>query len=150
MNLFEKYADAIHEGERFVSRGRTITESDVVMFCALSGDWYPLHSDREWAAKSSFGERIAHGLLILVVGAAFMPVLPGVIIAFYGIDNLRFMNPVRFGDTIHSEFEVIGREDRDENRSVITLGVAVVNQRGETVLKAIFQLLCNRHAPRGT
>lgn len=149
MSLFEKYADDILEGERFVSRGRTITESDVVMFCALSGDWYPLHSNREWAAKSPFGERIAHGLLILVVGAAFMPIMPGVVIAFYGIDKVRFTNPVRFGDTIHSEFEVIGKEDRDEDKSVITLDVTIANQNDKPVVKAIFKLLCNRHVPRG-
>jgi acyl dehydratase len=142
--VLDRYAADIVLHDRYVSRGRTITETDVVMFAAFSGDWYPLHTDREWAAGSSFGERIAHGLLLLVVGTGFLPVRPGVVVAFYGIDELRFVAPVRLGDTIRSEFELVGREEKKEGREVLTLGLEVKNQRSEVVLKAKLRMLCNR------
>lgn len=142
--MLDKYANEIALRERHVSRGRTITETDVVLFSAFSGDWYPLHSDREWAAKSVFGERIAHGMLLLVVGTGFLPVRPGVVVAFYGIDELRFVAPVRLGDTIHSECEVVAKEERKESRQLLTLGLEVKNQRDEAVLKAKLKMLCNR------
>lgn len=144
MEFLQKYAGDLAVGDRHVSRSRTITEADVVIFSAFSGDWYPLHSDREWAASSPFGERIAHGLLILVVGAALMPIRPGVVVAFYGIDELRFVNPVRFGDTIHSVFEITAKEARKNDRVLVSIGTTVVNQNGEAVLKACFKFLCNQ------
>ncbi len=142
--MLDRFADQIVLHERHVSRGRTITETDVVLFASFSGDWYPLHTDREWAAASVFGERIAHGLLLLVVGTGFLPVRPGVVVAFYGIDELRFVGPVRLGDTIHSEFEVVAREEKKERRELLTLALEIKNQRGEAVLKAKVKMLCNR------
>jgi acyl dehydratase len=147
--VLDKYAEQIALHERYVSRGRTITETDVVLFAAFGGDWYPLHTDREWAARSVFGERIAHGLLLLVVGTGFLPVRPGVVVAFYGIDELRFVGPVRLGDTIHSEFEVVAREEKKERREVLTLALDVQNQRGEAVLTAKLKMLCNRSPSQG-
>lgn len=75
--MFEKYFNELNIGERWVSRGRTITEADLVLFSAFSGDWYPLHTDKEWAAQTSFGQRIAHGMLVLSVAMGLLDMVPG-------------------------------------------------------------------------
>ncbi len=85
------------------SAARTITEADIVMFASLSGDWNPIHTDAEFAKKTIFGQRIAHGLLTLSVVAGLLVRLgltERTIVAFYGIDKLRFTKPVFIGDTI--------------------------------------------------
>src|SRR2546423_12745667 len=65
MTPLEADFDSLREGDRFVTRGRTVTESDLVGFATLTGDAHPQHTDAVWAASSPFGERIAHGLLVL-------------------------------------------------------------------------------------
>ena len=90
--FYEDYA----VGEKLRSPGRTITETDIVMFSAFTGDWHPLHTNVEFAKKTIFGERIAHGMLTLCVGSALMfrlgmyAALPKSFIAFYGMDSVRF------------------------------------------------------------
>ncbi|MED5078355.1 MaoC/PaaZ C-terminal domain-containing protein [Geobacillus stearothermophilus] len=96
---FEQYA----LGERHRSRGRTITEADIVRFAGVSGDFYPLHMDQEYAKRTPFGERIAHGMLTLSAATGLWMMELGVVLAFYGIDSLRFVRPVKIGDTIYVE-----------------------------------------------
>ena len=101
--MLDKYAEQIALHERYVSRGRTITETDVVLFAAFGGDWYPLHTDREWAARSVFGERIAHGLLGLSVASGLamqLGFMTGTVEAFREF-TWKFRLPVLMGDTIH-------------------------------------------------
>jgi len=83
--LITRYFDDIQVGEKSVTRSRTITEADIVNFASLSGDWYPLHCDAEYAKKSPFGDRIAHGLLILSAASGLTPLEPGPVLAFYGM-----------------------------------------------------------------
>src|ERR1700719_1640995 len=86
------------------SRGRTITEADIVNFAGLSGDFVELHMNEEFAKKGPFGRRIAHGALIFSISTGLMiqmTVELEAIIAFYGVDRLRFIAPVFIGDTIH-------------------------------------------------
>ena len=66
----KSYWEDFEIGEKIVSPGRTITEADLVMFAAFTGDWHPIHTDVDYASKTLFGERIAHGMLVLVVGSA--------------------------------------------------------------------------------
>jgi len=99
-----KYFEDFNVGDRIVTRGRTITEADIVMFSALSGDWHPLHTDVEYAKQGPFKERIAHGFLVLSVASGLLPLSEIAIIAFYGMDKVRFIAPVRLLDTIHVEF----------------------------------------------
>ena len=93
-------------GDRPSTHGRTITEADLVSFAALTGDWHPQHADAEWAAESRFGERIAHGMLVLsyVVGLAGFD--PERVVALRGFDSVTFKRPVAIGDTIRVEAEV--------------------------------------------
>ena len=95
--------DRLEQGARVRSRGRTITESDLVSFSALTGDWHPQHADVAWAAESSFGERIAHGMLVLSYALGLLPIDPDRVVALRGIRNVVFKRPVPIGTTIRVE-----------------------------------------------
>jgi len=136
----KRYLEDYSVGETFVSPGRTITETDIIMFSAFTGDWHELHTNIEYAAKTPFKERIAHGFLGLVVGSALIfrlgphVMLPKSFIAFYGMDYVRFTGPVKIGDTIHCEVTVKELEEKDEKRGVIAHENVIKNQRGEDVI----------------
>lgn len=131
------YFDELRVGDRFVSRARTVTETDLVAFSGLSGDYAALHTDEEFAKAGPFGARIAHGCLTLSLATglefSLMGNEPLRILAFYGMDRVRFIKPVFIGDTIHLEGEVIALEEKDEKRGVVTVHQEIRNQRGETV-----------------
>jgi 3-hydroxybutyryl-CoA dehydratase len=147
--LLQRYFDEIEVGECFRSRGRTITETDIVSWCALTGDWHVLHSDAHHAAMARFGQRIAPGLLVLAyaAGLGIPPDAPG-ILANYGTDQLRFTAPTFIGDTLHLEAEVRQRSVKREGRDgVVTLAWNMVNQNGVTVMASDLQILM-AFAPR--
>src|ERR671928_1219416 len=98
--LFERDFDAVEPGESFESRGRTVTESDVVAFAGLTGDWHPQHTDAVWAAASDFGERIAHGALVLSFALGLVDYESDRVVALREISRATFKAPVRIGDTI--------------------------------------------------
>jgi len=128
--------DELSLGDTLVSRGRTVTEADIVSFAALSGDWTPLHTDAVAAAAGPFGARIAHGGLTIAISTGLEFSLLGEavnILAFYGMDRVRFVKPVFIGDTIHLRGEVIGLEAKDEKRGVVTVREELVNQDGGVV-----------------
>lgn len=135
-SFFEDYT----VGEKFISPGRTITETDITLFAAFTGDWHPLHTDVEYAKKTFFGERIAHGMLSLCVGSALIfrlgpyVALPKSFIAFYGMDSVRFVGAVKIGDTIHCEGEIMDLQAKDDKRGVIVSKNSIKNQRGEDVV----------------
>lgn len=142
--MFNKYFDEISVGDKVTSRGRTITEADVLNFAMLSADWFPLHTDVEYAKGSMFGERIAHGLLVLSAASGLVPPQAPYTIAFYGMDRVRFINPTRIGDTIHVEAEVIEKEERNEQSGIVTYRQTVKNQRGDDVAVGIMKVLMAR------
>ena len=127
-----RYFEDFKLGEKEVTRGRTITEADVTMFAALSGDWYELHVNEEVAKKSLFGGRIAHGFLVLSIASGFVTPYDVALIAFYGMDKVRFTGPTRLGDTIHLETEVLEVKDKGD-LGVVSSQWHVKNQRGEDV-----------------
>jgi len=111
INVDSSYLENFEVGDKAVSPGRTVTEADIVMFAGLSGDWSALHTNVEVMKGSPFGQRIAHGLLTLSIASGLAlrtrgrP--PPAIVAFLGMDKVRFENPVSIGDTITVETEVI-------------------------------------------
>ena len=133
------YLEDFKVGEKAVSPGRTITEADIVMFAALSGDWSELHTNAEYMKDSQFGERIAHGLLTLSIsyGLALRirGNLPIDVLAFLGIDKVRFKIPVLIGDTVKVESEVIeARPSKSKPRAgILRFKNTVKNQRDEDV-----------------
>ena len=140
-----KYFSDFQLGDKIVTRGRTVTEADIVNFAAFSGDWYPLHTDIEYAKKAQFGERIAHGMLVLSVASGLMPLYDMAIVAFYGMDKVRFLSPTKIGDTIHVELEVADKQDKGEHSGVVSLNQSIKNQRGEDVAISIMKLLISKH-----
>ncbi|MBC7231057.1 MAG: MaoC family dehydratase N-terminal domain-containing protein [Actinobacteria bacterium] len=135
-----KYFEDFEVGDVYVSRGRTITEADIVNFAAFSGDWYPLHVDKEYAAKSPFGERIAHGMLVLSAASGLMPLTDYAIVAFYGMDRVRFVGPTKIGDTIHVEAEVTEKKEKSELGGVVTFQQKIVDQEGKEKAVATFKI----------
>ena len=128
------------------TRGRTVTEADVVNFAGVSGDFVELHVNEEFAKAGPFGRRIAHGLLVLSMSSGLM-VQTGetadAVIAFYGIDKLRFVRPTFLGDTIRVEKKVIDKQEK-ERGGVLTFETSVFNQNGEVVLAYIDKLMIKR------
>jgi acyl dehydratase len=119
------------------SDGRTITEADVAAFAALSGDYNPIHTDEEFARRSAFRQRIAHGALVFSVSTGLaMRISPPdeALVAFLGIDSLRFTRPVFLGDTIRLRTRVAEKQERDPKRGVVTFENTVLNQRDQAVL----------------
>ena len=137
IDSLNNYYDDLAIGDRIMSRGRTITETDLVVFSGLSGDYTQLHTDEEHAKAGPFGGRIAHGCLTLSIATGLEFQLFGTgevrVLAFYGLDRVRFVKPVFIGDTIHVVVEVIALVDKDETRGVVTFHEEIRNQRDETV-----------------
>ncbi|MFQ5710431.1 MAG: MaoC/PaaZ C-terminal domain-containing protein [Candidatus Geothermarchaeales archaeon] len=135
-----KYFEDLNLGDRFTTPARTVTEADIGAFAGLSGDYNPLHTDEEFAKKKIFKGRVAHGLLTLAIAEglrARLGLLDGTALALLEINNLRFTAPVRAGDTIRLETEVVEkRETRRADRGVVTFRDAVRNQRDETVMES--------------
>jgi acyl dehydratase len=128
------YYEDLEVGMRGRSRGRTITEADVVGFAGLSGDWHPLHTDAEYAARGPFGTRIGHGMLTLAVTSGLMTLSAEAVEAFYGMDRVRFLRPVRLGDTIRVETQVEEKIAREDGGGRVVLKVEVINQSEQLVL----------------
>lgn len=143
MSFLNRYFDEIELDEKLVSRGRTITESDIVQWCALTGDWYVLHTNAHYAANTRFGQRIAPGLLVLAYAAGLgIPADAPAIVANYGTDNIRFTAPTFIGDTLHLEARVLSKETKREGRDgVIRLEWNMFNQNGVMVMKSDLQIL---------
>jgi 3-hydroxybutyryl-CoA dehydratase len=131
------YFEDFNAGVEHVTRGRTITESDIMSFAGLSGDFTELHTNEEYARQGPFGRRIAHGLLTLAISSGLMVrmnLTTDTVVAFYGIDKLRFVKPVFIGDTIHVRKTVVDTMAKSAVMGVVTFDTTVLNQRGETVL----------------
>ena len=140
--MLDRWYDELAVGDAAVYAGVTMTEAHIVNFASLSGDWNALHMDAEYAAAGPFGQRIAHGLLSIVLMNGRVPMAPGRVAAFYGIDKLRLSKPVFIGDTIHLEMAVVAKHDRGPG-GVVTFSQVVKNQRGETVLKGQILVVMN-------
>jgi 3-hydroxybutyryl-CoA dehydratase len=140
--------EALETGQEFTSRGRTVTEADVVAFASLTGDWHPQHADAEWAAASPFGERIAHGMLVISLAAGLVPFDPGRVVALRRVADATFKRPVRFGDTVHVEGRIKELSPGSEEAGVVTFAWNVVNQDGDTVCRATIDVLWRREAER--
>ncbi|MDQ0189580.1 MaoC family dehydratase N-terminal domain-containing protein [Alicyclobacillus cycloheptanicus] len=142
--MYAKYFDEYEAGESWSSHGRTITEAHIVNFAGLSGDWFPLHTDAEYAERTVFQQRIAHGMLVLSVATGLMVLHPDVVIAFYGMDNVRFVKPTFIGDTIHLEMTVADLLDKHNGTGVVASSLKVVKQTNEPVVVAGVKMLLKK------
>jgi acyl dehydratase len=146
----KEYFEDYHVGERFISPARTVTEADIHAYASFTGDWHPMHTDIEAAKKGPFGERIAHGMLVLSLGIALpfrlgqYVTAPKKFIAFYGMEKVRFTAPCKIGDTIHTEVEIIEMKEKDSERGILVSESKVLNQKSETVIVFTAQTLVGR------
>ena len=138
------YFEEFEIGQTVTSPGRTVTETDVVTFAGLSGDYNQLHTDAEFARGTMFGQRVAHGLLVLSIAtgmAAQLGFIEGTVLAFREL-TWKFSRPVFIGDTVHMEAKVTELKPfpRLGGGSVI-LQVSVINQEGDTVARGVWNAL---------
>lgn len=139
-----------HEiGQRWVTRGRTVTEADIVNFSGLSSDFHPLHVDREYAAHSRFGQRIAQGFLVMSMATGMVPADPEMCEALAGVDKLRFRRPVFIGDTVHLEMTATKLEERSDHSGIVEYEFNVINQRQEVVISNLYRLLMRKRPVEG-
>lgn len=140
--MFDRYYDELEVGESRSFPGVTITESHIVTFAGVTGDHFGLHLDAEYAKSTPFGQRVAHGLLVLSCGAGLIPLEPGRVQALLGLDEVRFTLPVFIGDTIHPEMEVMAKRDKGDG-GVVTIEEVIKNQRGDIVCRCRLDALVN-------
>jgi len=129
------------------SRGRTITEADVVTFAGLTGDLVELHTNEEYAKTTPFGRRIVHGALVFGVSiglATRTNLLDDTLVAFSNVDKLRFVAPVFIGDTIHIVKRVMESKEVGAAQGKVVFETRVFNQRDELVLVYLDSLVVKR------
>jgi 3-hydroxybutyryl-CoA dehydratase len=143
-DLFRRDFGSLAGGERFTTRGRTVTETDIVSFATLTGDFHPQHSDAAWAEQSPFGERIAHGMLVLSYAIGLVPLDPERVMALRRVGDAVFKRPVRIGDTIHVEGRLDALEPLDPATGLVRTAWRIVNQRGELVARAQVEVIWRR------
>lgn len=142
-----KHYEDFEIGEVSTTAGRTITETDIVNFAGITGDWNEIHTNQELADRGPFKQRIAHGALVFSI-ATGLSVRTGqtsdTVIAFYGLDRLRFVKPTFIGDTIKVTQKIEGKSERDERSGIVTILNEVVNQRDEVVVSYTAKVLLKR------
>jgi acyl dehydratase len=135
-------------GKSFETAARTVTETDVVNFAGISGDYNPLHINEEYCKKTQFGTRIAHGPLVYAIAAGLLFQLhlyDDTLIAFLGFESLKFTKPVKIGDTIYAKVTVTEvTETSKPDRGVMKRQLQVINQHGEIVQDGIQAFLMKR------
>lgn len=148
----KKYWEDFTIGNQITTQSITITKAHLVNWAGLTMDFYPLHMDEEYAKKTIYGERIAHGPLIfsMAIGLMYMTGVYGdSIVAWLGVENMRIPAPVKIGDSIRVLARVSEkRETKNPSRGITKFHWDVKNQRDETVMSLDYVLLMNgKYAP---
>jgi 3-hydroxybutyryl-CoA dehydratase len=131
----------------FTSRGRTITESDVVQFAALTGDVHPLHTDAIFAAQGPFGARVAHGMLTMSYAVGLVPLDPVRVLALRRITDVVFKRPVHLGDTIHVEGSVAALRPVSDEAGIVSFAWKVKEASGVLLTRATVDVLWATNTP---
>ena len=146
-----KYFEDWVVGEEYSTPGRTMTETDVVMFAAMTGDYNELHTSEEFGKNTQFGKRIAHGLLGLAVshGLLFrLGSLEGTAIAFLGLESWKFEAPLFIGETIRVKVKLAEKKESKSkpDRGVIKLFLQIIKQ-DDTVIQSGYKNIMIRRKP---
>jgi acyl dehydratase len=139
--------DEFKNGEEIISTARTVTETDVVNFACLSGDFHPEHMNVDYAQKGPLGERIAHGLLVVSIAVGLLNqtgAFEGTTIAVLEM-RARFIKAVKFGDTIRAVQKIVDKKETSKpDRGILTSLVTVLNQYDQAVLETDLIVLLYR------
>ena len=139
------FYDDLNVGDRFESKPRQVTEADVFQFAALTGDRDPLHTDEDFARETPFRKPIAHGLLGLSVMAGSSSECPRVeTVAFLGLQNWEFCQPIFFDDTLHVITIVSSLEENGRKRGRVTWHRQLLNQDDIVVQQGVLLTLVAR------
>lgn len=138
-------------GQQIVTMARTVTETDVVTFAGLSGDFNQIHTDAAYAASTPFGQRIAHGLCVMAIASGLVTqtgVMEGTVLAFREVAEWKFSKPVFFGDTVHVEAEVVETKPYPRlNGGAVTIKLNVLNQSGDVAQSGRWSVLMLSRPP---
>lgn len=147
------FFEEFEEGQELETRGRTITETDVVNFAGLSGDYNPMHTNAVYAEGTQFGRRVAHGLLGLSIasGLAYqMGFMEGTVLAFTGLE-WKFRAPVFIGDTIRARVKILKkREMKALGGGFVTFDIKVLNQTDDITHKGEWTVLVASRAAQSS
>jgi 3-hydroxybutyryl-CoA dehydratase len=144
------YLDDVEVGQEWLSLGRTVTETDIVNFAGLSGDFNPIHLDHEFARTTPFRRPIAHGLLILsMCGGLGLFSPPMRTLAFLELREWHFREPVFIGDTLRLRSKILEKQVRGRGRhGIITWQRQAINQEGKVVQEGVTLTMVEGRGPR--
>jgi acyl dehydratase len=147
------YYEDLEVGQVLTSGARTVTETDLVSFSMLSGDWNPIHTDEEFARRTYFGRRVVHGVFGMSLMTGLMDRagwFGGAVIAMLGIDGWRFKGPIFVGDTLHCEVEILGKRLASSgDRGIVERRMRLINQRDEVVQEGNINLMIRLRPEQG-
>lgn len=140
-----RYFEEFEVEQQITSAGRTLTETDIVAFAGLSGDYNQIHTDAEYSKNTQYGKRVAHGLLGLSIASGLAVqtgILEGTVQFFREINEWRFLKPIFIGDTIHVDLEVMETKPlRRIGGGMVVIKLEVVNQQDEIVMRGLWNVL---------
>ncbi len=146
--LYDRFWEDFPRGRSITTRGVTVTEAHIVGWANLAGDWLPIHVDQNVSSQNHFGGVVAHGPLTFALALGLVTqsgIFGDGVLAWLGVDDLRLPRPVRPGDTIYVDVEVLEQAETSRpERGRVTLQYTVNNQHGETVIHFRSTLLMRR------
>ena len=139
------YFEEFEVGKTIITTGRTVTETDIVAFAGLSGDYNQIHTDEQFSQRTPYARRIAHGLLGLSIASGLAVqtgFMEGTVLFFREIEEWKFVKPIFIGDTIHVEMEILETKAMQRmGGGLVVIGMDVINQNDETTMKGKWKVL---------
>lgn len=139
--------EGLTTGQSFRSRGRTLTEADLVGFSALTGDFHPQHTDADWAAESRFGQRIAHGMLLVSYAVGLVPFDPARVMALRRIGDVVFKRPAPIGTTIHVAGAIAALRPITDEAGLVGFGWDIRDGADALLCRAQVEVLWSANGP---
>ena len=147
MRMLDMYFDDLSVGQTETTHRRTVTETDITMWCMFTGDWFPIHCDVVYAAESYFKQRLAPGVMVMAIaGGLAVPPQTKTVIANYGTDRIRYPNPTYIGDTLQVFATIEKLQERDANTGIVDVRWDVNNQDSKIVCSIIMRILVKTRA----
>lgn len=138
--------DSLREGDPLAAGDRPVTEAEVGLFALVTGDRHPQHTDQRWARESPFGERIAHGLLVLSCAVGMLALDPERVVALRAVREAVFKRPVRLGDAIRVEGRIVGKRPLTEVTGLVTCELRILRGDGALAARATLEVVWRRAA----